>query len=660
MFAHTASVSQSSLPWQVPPKPAPDPLTTATPKKNDRKRVLIASAAAVAVLLLVISGVYMVTSSRDTGGGEAAAPSRPTVEAPPEWRPIADARVAREAVAVTEADGTIWVFGGMGADNRVSGDHEGYDPAIDSWKGGEDLPVPVQHAMAVTWQENPVVLGGWRTQGADARVATDQVWRVVNGRWTELPPLLQPRAAAAAAVIGDRIIVTGGVDAGGSLLNTTEIFDGTSWKLGAPIPTPRQMLGAASDGKLVYVLGGTNGTSDLAAVETYDPAADTWTSLPELPGRRSDFGVAYADGRLVVVGGMSAGQVLKSVVALDLMTQSWTGLPDLGTARHGMAVAAVGKTVYAIGGSTGVGDGQVTSSAEALKLAPRKPQPAAEWRSLPDAPTARLMMAWTVLDGKIWVAGGMREGETLQTVESYDPQTGAWQPQPPLPIPLHHATAATYRGEVVVIGGATDIIADASNKVFALREGKWAELPTLQHARAAAAAAVVGDKLVVVGGQNDKQLVAQTEVFDGKSWTQAADLPTPREHLAAVSDGVYVYTVGGRSLTADENSAALERYDPASGNWEKLADMPSPRGSYGAAFIDGRIVAVGGEEPTRVLATVEMYDISNVKWSTVAPIGTPRHGQVVAAVDSALYCIGGADRPSHDGPIATVEALDFT
>jgi N-acetylneuraminic acid mutarotase len=234
-----------------------------------------------------------------------------------------------------------------------------------------------------------------------------------------------------------------------------------------------------------------------------------------------------------------------------------------------------------------------------------------------------LMMAVTVLDGKIWVAGGMREGETLQTVESYDPQTGVWQPQPPLPIPLHHATAATYRGEVVVIGGASDIIAEASNKVFALREGKWAELPTLQHARAAAAAAVVGDKLVVVGGQDDKQLVAQTEVFDGKSWTQAADLPTPREHLAAVSDGVYVYTVGGRSLSADENSAALERYDPASRKWEKLADMPTPRGSYGAAFIDGRIVAVGGEEPTRVLATVEMYDISNGKWSSVAPIGTP-------------------------------------
>jgi serine/threonine-protein kinase PknK len=657
MFSHTASISASSLPWAVP---APEAPASVTPKKRDRKRVLIASAAAVAALLLVISGVYFIsTSSRGTSDG-GARPSQPTAETQAGWRPITNARVAREAVAATEADGTIWIFGGVGADNRVSGRHEGYDPAIDSWKSGEDLPVPVQHAMSVTWQGTPVVLGGWRTEGANPKVATDKVWRVVSSRWVELPPLLQPRAAAAAAVVGDRIVVTGGVDANGKLLNTTEIFDGTSWNLGAPIPTPRQMLGAASDNELVYAGGGTNGTSDLMTVEAYDPTANTWTTLPDLPEGRSDLGVAVTDGRLVAVGGTSAGQVLKSVAALDLAALTWTDLPDMGTARHGLAVAAVGKSVYAIGGSTGVDNDQVTSSAEALKLAGRKPQPASEWRSLPDAPTARLMMAWAVLDEKIWLAGGMRHGETLQTVESYDTRTGAWQPQPPLPIPLHHATAATYRGEVVVIGGASDNLAEASNRVFALREGEWEELPTLQHARAAAAAAVVGDKLVVAGGQDDKQLVAQTEVFDGKSWTQAADLPTPREHLAAVSDGVYVYTVGGRFLSADKNSAAFERFDPESGNWDKLVDMPTPRGSYGAGFIDGRIVAVGGEEPTRVLATVEMYDIADGKWITLTPIGTPLHGQVVAAVDSTLYCIGGADRPTHEGPVATVQALDFT
>ncbi|RZT18339.1 serine/threonine protein kinase [Mycobacterium sp. BK558] len=645
---------------QSPSKPpsAPPPPMPVAPK--NRRKTLITLGAAAAVVLLVIGAVVIVAVSRDSTSDTGATTSaRPTAEAQPGWRPIADARKALDAAAATQSDGTIWIFGGMGADNRVSGAHEGYDPAIDSWKGGEALPVPVQRAMSVTWQDTPVVLGGWRTDGANTKVATDQVWRVVNSRWVQLPPLLQPRAAAAAAVVGDRIVVTGGVDAGGRVLDTTEVFDGTAWTLGAPMPTPRQLLAAASDGKLVYAVGGTNGT-DLATVEAYDPAANTWTAMPPLPQPRSDFGVAVTDARLVAVGGNAAGRPLKTVSAFDLTTATWSDLPDLGTARHGAAVAAVGKTVYAIGGSTGPGDGQATSSAEALKLAPRTPQPAAQWRSLPDAPTPRLMTAWTVLNDKIWVIGGIRDGETLQTVETYDPGTTQWQPQPSLPIPLNHAAAATYRGEVVVIGGATDTITQASDKVFAFRDNTWVELPSLQHARAASAAAVVDDKLVVVGGQDNKQIVPQTEVFDGTSWTQAADMPTPREHLAAVSDGVYVYTVGGRFLSADENSAAFERFDPASGNWEKLPDMPTPRGSFGAAFIDGRIVVVGGEEPTRVLPTVEIYDIANRKWSTQAPINTPVHGEAVAAVGSTVYCIGGADRPTHEGPVATVEALDFT
>ena len=56
-------------------------------------------------------------------------------------------------------------------------------------------------------------------------------------------------------MVGDRLVVTGGVDADGALLNTTEVFDGNAWTLGAPHPDPRQMLAAASDGKLVYTRG---------------------------------------------------------------------------------------------------------------------------------------------------------------------------------------------------------------------------------------------------------------------------------------------------------------------------------------------------------------------------------------------------------------------
>lgn len=664
-----AITGQTSMPDAIAPPSSSDPpavpprglatgaVTWSTPPGKKRRRFtapLIATAIVAAVLVLG-SGVYVLLTR---GNHHNVAASRPSAAAQAKWQPITNARIARDAAATTQADGTIWIFGGMGSDHAVVANHEGYDPVIDSWKSGDDLPVPVQRAMAVTWQGNPIVLGGWRASGPQ-RVASDQVWRVVNSHWVELPHLLQPRAAAAAAVVGDRIIVTGGVDANGALLSSTEIFDGNTWTPGPPIPTPRQMLSAASDGALVYAVGGSNGNSDLAAVEAYDPAARTWTRLPDLPEPRSDLGVAVADRRLVAAGGQSGGQVLKSVAALDLSTKTWAGLPDMGTARHGMAVDAVGKSVYAIGGSTAVGDDQVTSSAEALQLPARRIQPAAQWRSLPDAPTPRLMTAWAVLGDKIWIMGGLRDGVALQTVESYDPRTGAWQAQPPLPIPLHHAAAATYRGEVVVLGGASSDITQASTKVFALRGGSWVELANLAHARAAPAAAVVGDKLVVTGGQNAKQLVPQTEVFDGSSWRDADNMPTPREHLAAVSDGTYVYTVGGRLLSSDKNSAAFERFDPQTGTWTKLVDMPTPRGSYGATFIDGRIVAVGGEEPTRVLGVAEMYDIAEGKWSTLPPMPTPRHAEAVATVGNTVYCIGGANRPTHEGPVATVEALDF-
>ena len=136
-------------------------------------------------------------------------------------------------------------------------------------------------------------------------------------------------------------------------------------------------------------------------------------------------------------------------------------------------------------------------------------------------------------------------------------------------------------------------------------------------------------------------------------------MPTPREHLAAVSDGTYVYAIGGRILSSDKNSAALERFDPASGAWTRLVGMPTPRGSYGATYIDGRIVVAGGEEPTMVLNVAEMYDIADGKWSTLPPMPTPRHAEVVATVGNTVYCIGGANRPTHEGPIATVEALNF-
>ena len=123
--------------------------------------------------------------------------------------------------------------------------------------------------------------------------------------------------------------------------------------------------------------------------------------------------------------------------------------------------------------------------------------------------------------------------------------------------------------------------------------------------------------------------MAETEIFDGEQWTDVAPIPTPREHLAAASDGKYLYAVGGRELSSAENTGALERYDPARDTWTTLPEMPTPEGSFDATISLGHLVTVGGEQPTGVSGEVQSYDIANRTWSELPPLGTPRHGLTV-------------------------------
>ncbi|MGH2978243.1 MAG: protein kinase domain-containing protein [Solirubrobacterales bacterium] len=298
--------------------------------------------------------------------------------------------------------------------------------------------------------------------------------------------------------------------------------------------------------------------------------------------------------------------------------------------------------------------------------APSSPlQVASAWRRLPPMPTARQNMPSTVLDGTIWVLGGLGGGSIgSRRVEGYDPVVNGWKAGPDLPVRLHHEMVVTFKGEVVVIGGwiprGPDPSAVVSSRVFALRAGKWVRLPSLHRPRAAGAAAVAGDRIVVVGGQADGRLVDTTEVFDGKRWSDGADTPTPREHLAAASDGQFVYAVGGRALSSDKNSPALERYDPGDDRWQRLPDMPTARGGLAAAIAQGHLFAVGGERPTSVLGTVESYNIARKAWSAAPSMRTPRHGSIAAAIDRSLYSIGGASRPGHDSASATAEVLRLT
>jgi N-acetylneuraminic acid mutarotase len=301
---------------------------------------------------------------------------------------------------------------------------------------------------------------------------------------------------------------------------------------------------------------------------------------------------------------------------------------------------------------------------------PSTSAPAAAWQERHEALKAVQQLGAAVLNGHIWVAGGLTASTKATAVtQVYDPKADAWEAGPSLPEAVDHAMLVTYRNQVVLIGGFVsrggDSVASAQMLFFDDSTGHWRKGPALHHARAAGAAAVVGDKIVVVGGRTAGQperLVAETEVFDGKAWHDGAAIPVPGDHLTAASDGVYLYAVGGRKFTAADNTDAVQRYEPAADRWTSLAALPEPLSGAGAVVIGGQLLVVSGEDTTKVVPTVRAFDLtaSNATWTTLPSLKQGRHGLAVTAISNTLYAIGGSTRPGHTTSIPTVDALNFS
>ena len=324
------SKSRRGRPFRRSPhaESAPEPQLA---DKRNRKRLLITIGAAVAVVLLVIASVVIFTSrGTKIAGAGPAGPRQPAVEMQPEWEPIADARVARDAVAATDADGTIWVFGGLGRTTASVAATRASTPPSTVGRAARNYRFP----CSVRWPSLGRTPRWFSAAGAPtARIAK---WRRTGyGGWSTAAGWScrhccsrgRPRRPPSSATSSSSPAVS---TANGKLLNTTEIYDGTAWRPAPPSRRHGRWLGAASDGKLVYTVGGTNGTSDLTAVEAYDPVADTWTTMPASSGARA---VTSASRSPTPgwwrSGACRRGRFSSSVDALDLTTATWTALPDL-------------------------------------------------------------------------------------------------------------------------------------------------------------------------------------------------------------------------------------------------------------------------------------------------------------------------------------------
>ena len=205
----------------------------------------------------------------------------------------------------------------------------------------------------------PNVTGGigeaarWRELGAapqsapDLALATDDGRLFIFGsdgradryepagaRWSPLPPKPTPVSGALAATVGRVIYLPGGVDAAGKTLAAVETFDprAQTWQAAAALPQPRRDYAlAALEGRL-YLFGGSDGTTIQRDVFRYDPETRTWAAIDSLPRARAHAAAAAIDGRIYLVGGEDARGLLATVERFDPTGPEggrWETLPSL-------------------------------------------------------------------------------------------------------------------------------------------------------------------------------------------------------------------------------------------------------------------------------------------------------------------------------------------
>ncbi len=294
------------------------------------------------------------------------------------------------------------------------------------------------------------------------------------------------------------------------------------------------------------------------------------------------------------------------------------------------------------------------------------------WELATPAGVARQELYPEVLDGKIYVAGGLLSPNTGYSAhfESWDPAQARWTRLATLPEARHHIALAAANGRLWGIGGFSGGFPNwrARSSVFWYEPAvdRWHKGPDLPQPRAEGVAAAVLGKVYLIGGRvpavagashfNDHQDTAAVEVLDPASgrWSRLPDAPTARNSAAsAVIDG-RIYVVGGRSARKQAdgtlsqiNVSTLEVFDPVSNTWTTRKPMPQARGGLAAAAHRGKLYVFGGEQwvpEQKVFADSWVYDPAQDRWEALPPMPTARHGLGAATLNNRIHVFGGGLR----------------
>lgn len=283
--------------------------------------------------------------------------------------------------------------------------------------------------------------------------------------WHDRQALPAEQQETAVVAFQDRIWVMGGFNAGGQEIATVNVYDPAtdSWDTAADFPLPAHHMNAAVYDGQIWVTGFlAGGFAPDGRTFVYDPTDDQWTPGPDLPQerRRGASAVGVIDEKIYVAGGVGAGGAVALFDVLDPTTSVWTELPDLPRDVDHAAFGVVDGTLIVAAGR----DSAISAHTDRVELF----DPAdGTWQTGAPIPTARGGVASAVWDGKLYVFGGEGDpdspGNVFPQVEAYDFAADEWEQLADMPSPRHGLGAAALDGVIYLPGGAPTQFLDATD-----------------------------------------------------------------------------------------------------------------------------------------------------------------------------------------------------
>ncbi|HVM37454.1 MAG TPA: kelch repeat-containing protein [Sphingomicrobium sp.] len=295
------------------------------------------------------------------------------------WSMGAAMPLPRSEHAVAELDGKIWVLGGYPPGRLPSDLVQIYDPATSRWSLGPRLPQPIHHMMVKAVGGKLYLIGGEVDGASTGRpplfVANSWVHDPAVGGWARRAPMPTARSGGGAAVVDGKIYVAGGRPPGGSAF---EVYDPATdtWEKLPDLPTQRNHLAMAAINGKIIVAGGRTGPGAMAervdVVEIYDPRTRRWTRGAPLPAPRGGITGAVHAGCMFVFGGEGEPTHVLGLTpnsyGYDPRANRWTRLPDLPIAVHGLKGSAViGGRIFLPGGGITLGGNSGTNAMQVYR-----------------------------------------------------------------------------------------------------------------------------------------------------------------------------------------------------------------------------------------------------------------------------------------------------